>query len=161
MNVISHRGNLNGIDEKLENHPQQIQFCIDEGYDVEVDLRMKDEKPYLGHDFAEHEISVKWIDERKSHLWIHVKEFSALTWLMKNVPNSRYFCHESDRYTLVSSGHVWCHDTSNIMNNNCIIPLLTHADVENYDFKSQKDLFAVCTDFVYNCEKRWNDESKS
>lgn len=155
MKIISHRGNINGPVEETENNPNQIQLCIDLGYDVEVDLRMKNETPYLGHDQAEYEISTDWISRLKTNLWIHVKEYDALVWLMKNIPDATFFCHESDRYTLVSNGCVWSHDLSNSMTNKCIIPLLSLEQVESYNFTSQPNLYAVCTDYVTDCNRKW------
>ena len=39
MRLIAHRGNLNGPNPLVENDPQRITYCIDEGYDVEIDVR--------------------------------------------------------------------------------------------------------------------------
>jgi hypothetical protein len=39
--IISHRGNLTGSDQKLENKPEQIEKVINMGFDVEVDLRFE------------------------------------------------------------------------------------------------------------------------
>lgn len=158
MKIISHRGNINGPVEETENDPKQILFCIESGYDVEIDLRIKNGVPYLGHDHAEHEISAGWISSLKKHLWIHVKEYDALVWLMENVPDAAFFCHESDRYTLVSNGYVWSHDLSNSMTDKCIIPLLSLEQIESYDFTSQSNLYAVCTDYVIDCNRKWTRE---
>ena len=40
MKLIAHRGNTNGPNPETENCPQQIKNCIDQGYDVEIDLHM-------------------------------------------------------------------------------------------------------------------------
>jgi hypothetical protein len=50
MILISHRGNINGIESNNENNPEYIQKALDLVYNVEVDLRIKDNKLYLGHD---------------------------------------------------------------------------------------------------------------
>ena len=44
MILISHRGNINGRDEDRENHPEYIQEALDRGYDVEIDLRCKNNR---------------------------------------------------------------------------------------------------------------------
>ena len=54
MIIISHRGNLNGIDLERENNPYFIDDCISKGFDVEIDLRIKENKLFLGHDFAQY-----------------------------------------------------------------------------------------------------------
>ena len=47
---ISHRGNLTGKDESLENYPNQIEKVISRGFDCEVDLHKVGKELYLGHD---------------------------------------------------------------------------------------------------------------
>lgn len=155
MIYISHRGNLDGIKPELENAPEYIDSALEQGFDVEIDLRMLDGVPHLGHDYAQYPISLEWLWERKEQLWIHVKEFEALAWLHK-VPNThelfRFFCHEGDRYTLVSRGWIWSHDLTNPMQENCVIPLLSKESVEAYN---QTGFGAVCSDFIYDCQKKF------
>jgi len=152
MIVISHRGNLTGIDKKRENNPYYIDECIELGFDVEIDLRVKNDNLYLGHDNAEYKIYLEWLLERKNNLWVHVKEYDALIKILGYKDKIRFFCHESDRYTLLSNGLVWCHDLDNHMNKNCIIPLLSYEQVCAYE---QNDFYAVCTDYVYECKSKF------
>ena len=35
---ISHRGNINGRNSEMENHPEYIMAALREGYDVEIDV---------------------------------------------------------------------------------------------------------------------------
>ena len=54
--VIAHRANLSGPHSCLENHPGSIDHAIEEGFSVEVDLRvLEDESLWLGHDGPEYE----------------------------------------------------------------------------------------------------------
>ena len=46
MRWISHRGNLKGKTDK-ENHPDQVNYCLEHGFDVEVDVWYIDEEFYL------------------------------------------------------------------------------------------------------------------
>ena len=50
--IIAHRGNIGGSNPEVENSPEQIDKCISEGYDVEIDLRYDDltKTLWLGHD---------------------------------------------------------------------------------------------------------------
>lgn len=153
MKLISHRGNISGIEIDKENDPDQVQICIDRGYDVEIDLRMKGKMPHLGHDYPQHAIDSSWILERKDNLWIHVKEYAALVWLKENVPESRYFCHKSDDFTLVSNGKIWLHDLKNEMNDECVIPLLSINDVQNFNFSMSNLPGAICTDYVAEVQR--------
>ena len=36
--TIAHRANIGGPNSEVENKPEQIDKCIDQGYDVEIDL---------------------------------------------------------------------------------------------------------------------------
>jgi hypothetical protein len=152
MIIISHRANINGIEEQRENNPYYIDECIKLGFDVEIDLRVKNNQLYLGHDFAQYEVSLDWLLQRKDNLWVHIKEYDALTKILDYKEQIRFFCHESDKYTLLSNGFVWCHDLTNIMNKNCIIPLLSYEQVIDYN---QKSFYAVCTDYVYECKNKF------
>ena len=78
MKIISHRANIFGPNPLLENHPDQIDKCIKLGYDVEVDVRLINDSFYLGHDSPDHCVSLEWINERKSNLWIHCKNLNSL-----------------------------------------------------------------------------------
>ena len=50
MKIISHRAFCDGIDKSIENKPSEIESRISEGFDVEVDLWVKNSKLWLGHD---------------------------------------------------------------------------------------------------------------
>ena len=152
MIIISHRGNLNGIDPERENNPIFIDDCISKGFDVEIDLRILNNKLFLGHDKPQYEVEIDWLLKRKNNLWIHVKEYEALNKIMPYIQNLQFFCHENDKFTLVSNGYIWSHDLQNKMNNRCIIPLLSKEQIESY---KQRDFYAVCTDYVYECLKRF------
>lgn len=149
---ISHRGNITGVRPELENSPAYIDRCLAMGFDCEIDLRMKNNIPHLGHDTPDYPTSADWICNRKHNLWIHVKEYSALVWLLQNVSDSNYFCHESDKYTLVSNGKIWSHDLTNKMTSDCIVPLLSLESVLSYN---QDGFYAVCSDYVEETKKKW------
>lgn len=154
MKIISHRGNLEGLNPAIENHPVQIQKCIDLGYDVEIDLRMKDGVPHLGHDEAQYCVTQDWVEKRKDFLWIHAKEHDALVWLINHVPESKYFCHQSDDFTVVNKGFIWLHNLDNSMNEKCIIPLLGMNDILNFlEKKNASKPGFICTDFVLSLKK--------
>ena len=80
MRIISHRGNISGPGQR-ENHPEQIDLCIESGYECEVDLWLKDDTLLLGHDFGEYPINLKWLRDRENSLWVHCKNGDALTYL--------------------------------------------------------------------------------
>lgn len=148
MNIISHRGNLKGPDCSIENKPEQIDLCISMGFEVEIDLRLKDKKPFLGHDSPQYEVTSEWIENRKDNLLIHVKDFDGLVWLRENNPKSRYFCHHNDDYTLISNGDVWIHNLEIGLNNDCVIPLIDENSLKEFNF-SKNEVKGICTDHVF------------
>lgn len=107
MKIIAHRGNLNGPNIELENHPDYIKNAIDKGFDVEIDIWLKDKKLYLGHDKPHYNISLSWLKTYKNLLWVHLKNIDALK-IFKNTTYN-YFWHENDKFTLTSKKIPWCY----------------------------------------------------
>ena len=94
MILISHRGNIDGIEGK-ENHPDYIDRAIEAGFDVEVDVRSNRNPGFqLGHDEGEHRVDTSWLLGRKDKLWIHAKDFNTLELLLKL--DMRVFYHEKE-----------------------------------------------------------------
>lgn len=153
MRFIAHRGNIDGIIEVRENSPDYIDEAIEKGYDVEIDLRTKEGKLFLGHDDPQYPVTIEWLRDRRNHLWIHAKDYESLRFL--STTNLQYFYHTSEAYTLTSNGYIWSHDFSNKMTNMCIVPLLSKEEVTAYN---QKDFFAVCSDFILDCERKFRVE---
>lgn len=151
MKIISHRGNYDRIRPDRENKPSYIDTTLSMGYDVETDIRFIDGKFYLGHDNSETIVNEKWILDRKDGLWFHCKDlYSAQRFRDMNC-GIKYFCHSSDSFVLVSTGHLWVHDLNLQLDENCIIPLLDVESIEN--FYTDK-VFAICTDFVNECKSK-------
>ena len=75
MKVISHRGNLNGA-STLENNPNQISKVLRLGFDCEIDLWIKENKYFLGHDTPTFEIDKSFL--KQPGLWIHCKNLESL-----------------------------------------------------------------------------------
>jgi len=105
MILIAHRGNLNGAAVERENHPDQIDLCIRSGFEVELDLREKSGALFLGHDLAQYETSLDWLESRKSKIWVHCKDVGALEAVLGSDLN--YFWHDRDDHTITSKGHIW------------------------------------------------------
>ena len=80
MKLIAHKGNVEGPDPSKENTPEQIDWCIENGYDVEVDIRYNPEtdKFYLGHDRPDSVVNWWWLAGRQANLWIHCKDLTTL-----------------------------------------------------------------------------------
>lgn len=138
MIKISHRGNLNGRNPLLENTPEYIDEAIKQGFDVEIDLWIKENKGYLGHDQADTKIKILWLYERLDKLWIHCKNLEALSTFDSGI-FANYFYHQNDRYTLTSKGYIWTFPNTDY-NKNCIVVNNTKNKIEN--------CLGVCSDYI-------------
>ena len=102
MKLISHRGNIDGK-TLLENQPSYIDDAIELGYDVEVDIWYIGDRVYLGHDLAQYQIDIHWLENRKSKLWIHCKNLNSLSVFSMYEAPFKYFWHQNDEYALTSN----------------------------------------------------------
>jgi len=105
MKLIAHRGNLYGPNPKRENTIDYVEEAIQEGYDVEIDLRLHKGGLYLGHDKPEQEAPFDWLLRFRDFLWCHAKDIPALRMLMDLQMNA--FMHDSDDATITSEGYIW------------------------------------------------------
>ena len=143
MKLISHRGNINGRMESMENEPTYIDLAISKGYEVEVDVWYKDNILWLGHDKPDYGVDFKWFRDRISNLWIHCKNIEAMTFFNANFEMFpfNYFWHENDTVTLTSLNYIWAFPNKQpIKNSIAVMPELFNDDVSS--------AIGVCSDFV-------------
>jgi hypothetical protein len=142
MRLISHRGNLNGKKIDLENTPKYIQQALDQNIDVEIDVWVKDSCIFLGHDKPLYEITLSWILERKTKLWLHCKNIEALCYLKTlTTEEINFFWHENDTVTLTSKGYLWAFPGKQPINESvAVLPELYNDCVDT--------CFGVCTDWI-------------
>lgn len=107
--LISHRGNINGKNPELENSPDYIVSAVELGYDVEIDVRVKDDVIYLGHDDSEYEVSFGWLENLSERLWVHCKNIEAVEFFTMTPNNLNYFWHQDDKVTLTSKRYIWAY----------------------------------------------------
>ncbi len=145
MIKISHRGNIAGIQRKLENHPDYILRAIREGYHVEIDVRWEKERGLcLGHDEAQYPVELDWLCKYKEWLWIHTKDVMSATLLLET--RLRLFFHEKERHTLIYNAEsIWTHDIHEA-NSQSIIPLLSYGQaIRAPEFSHVK---GICSDYI-------------
>lgn len=150
MKIISHRGNLSGIEPEFENNPKRIDECIKNHFDVEIDLRYENEKLYLGHDYNQYEITYLWLRDRSQFLWIHCKNHLALEY-MRDTEDLvfNYFWHQKDDYTITSQGILWAYPGQEPRGEKCVmvLPELFFDNIEHVK------CYGVCTDYALNYKK--------
>ena len=143
MKLIAHKGNVNGPNPSTENTPQQIEWCIENGYDVEIDVRYSPEKDkfYLGHDDLQHEINWWWLAGKQKNLWIHCKDLFTLHEFTARTSGYNYFWHQRDDYTLTSKGQIWASPAQDY-NKDTVRVIEDPEEVKEYD------CYAICSDYV-------------
>ena len=146
MKFISHRGNLSGP-SALENSPQQVDKCLDLGFECELDIRLIDNDFYLGHDSPEFKVDFNWLYNRSNKLWLHCKDLDSLNFFVNKFDSEfNFFWHDKDSYTLTNKGYIWAYPGVKI-SKNCIAVLpekwiTGHPDLGKYD------CIGICSDFV-------------
>ncbi len=137
MIYISHRGNINGKNLKLENNPEYIQEALLKNYDVEVDVWYFNNFFYLGHDEPIYKINVDFLINNK--LWCHAKNIDSVLEMSKH--DIHYFWHENDKITLTSKNYIWAYPSSIFPKNSiAVLPELHNSDISN--------CIGVCSDYI-------------
>ena len=147
MILISHRGNTNGSLPKHENHPDYIKNALNQGFDVEVDLWVKDTKFHLGHDYPQYQIEFTFL--LLKGLWIHCKNYYALQSLIPT--NLNYFYHTDQDYVLTSKNYIWAYPSKpGGKYTICVMPENNNSPTSGFD--------GICSDYI---SKYKNDSTNS
>jgi hypothetical protein len=142
--IISHRGNTNGINCDLENHPDQIDLLTSQSINVEIDVWVKSDQIFLGHDEPKYKVNESWLSDKIEYLWIHCKSFEAVNFFYKSKLNFNYFFHQNDELTLTSHGFIWVYP-GKTYNENAIIVCKNINDLECLD---KKKPLGICSDYI-------------
>ena len=140
--IISHRGNLNGSVPNLENSPDQIISAIQNKLDVEIDVWVVNSEIFLGHDYPQYKIKLRFLKKYKKFLWLHCKNLEALNFFKKQKQNFKYFWHQSDDFTITSNGYFWTYPKKPTSKNSIIVDL-SLDQLSKY----KNTVFGVCTDY--------------
>lgn len=144
VRLIAHRGNYKGKNNKNENFPDYITEAINKGYDVECDVRSINDKIFLGHDDLLNSVDLSFFFEHSNKLWIHCKNFEALSFFTKYSNNQlNFFWQEDDLHSLTSKGYIWSHSKCNNFSNN--IACLVDESLAHKLYKKNL-IFGLCMD---------------
>ena len=139
MILISHRGNISGPNEAMENNPDYIISALKAGFEVEIDFWCVKKKFYLGHDYPQFLVNENFLKKKK--LWFHAKNLEGLVYLNKT--NYNYFWHEHDSFAVTSKGYIWTYPGKELSKYAiCVLP-------ERFKWKKRQCL-GVCSDFIEN-----------
>jgi hypothetical protein len=147
MKLIAHRGLINGPDEIIENHPDQIVSAIDQGFDCEIDLWFdEDSRFYLGHDSPQYPIDKDFVIEHKKHLWIHAKNLKALYWLSTTNNFFNYFWHQNDDCVITSKGYIWSYPEKPLTDRS--VRLMPEWADPEFETVLKNHCYGICSDYV-------------
>ena len=138
MIKISHRGNISGPNEEIENKPEYIKEALKGGYDVEIDVWSKDREFYLGHDKPQYKIQRSFL--QNSRLWCHAKNVESF---YRMIDDNKIHCffHNKDEVALTSKGYFWSSSENEMTSKTiCVMPS-TYKDLP-------KDIAGVCSDYI-------------
>lgn len=156
MKPISHRGNLDGRIIYNENTISYVNQAMEEGYDVEIDVRFKDNALWLGHDEPDEKIALDWLLSNADKLWIHCKDLESMMFISRSpmLHNQlNYFGHSQDPFVLTSRGYLFCLPSDDL-DSNCVLVMPEHF---NFKPKPSNNAYAVLTDYPANYKdyKQW------
>ena len=150
MILISHRGNITGPNQSLENSPYYIDKAIVAGFDVEIDVWVVEDQIMLGHDFPQFKVDLEWLKMRVENLWLHCKNIESVIYFSKYdtifgsaIPSFNFFWHETDKITLTSKGAIWAYPGNQpISGSIAVMPELNDDDLS--------DCLGICSDYILN-----------
>jgi hypothetical protein len=143
MIYISHRGNLTGPDPLNENRPEYIEKAWSQGYDVEIDVWLKNGTFMLGHDEPQYPVDWKFLTNPA--LWCHAKNIEALSTMLNC--GAHCFWHEKDKVTLTNRGFMWTYPGNKITRMSvCVMP--ESCGYEYFAKQPWLKSYGVCSDFV-------------
>ena len=137
MILISHRGNVKGPIDHLENTEVYIQKAK-ESYYVEIDVWKIKDNWMLGHDKPENPTSEDFISQK--HLLLHAKNLEAFKAMLEL--GLHCFWHQDDSYALTSRGLIVSYPGfaagKEVI---CMRPELLSMD-------TIADSYAICSDYI-------------
>jgi hypothetical protein len=156
--IISHRGNVEGIDLERENHLDAIIECIEKyKFDVEIDVHVNNGIIEIGHDLpcifdlTESEFE-KTFTKHSDSLWIHCKNIESISFFAKYKNKYNYFGHSNDDFVLTSRGDIFTkpgvvHDSAIV-----VMPELISENIDSKYFFSR----GILTDYPISYEAYYN-----
>lgn len=146
MKLISHRGNIDGKFESLENEPTYIDNAIKEGFEVEIDVWCENGVLFLGHDNPQYMVNFNWFHDRVNKIWIHCKNIEAVEFFSAQEYAYNYFWHQNDTLTLTSLNYIWASPNKQpISNSIAVMPEINNDDISK--------CIGICSDYIKNYKK--------
>ena len=149
MRLIAHRALKNGPNRELENHPSEISSCLEQGFEVEVDVWYQNLQWWLGHDEPTYLTSIEFLNH--PGLWLHAKNFEAADRLVELTHQGwefNFFSHDRDPRALTSHGLWWTQPGLEFGPRSIVVMPEWHVDVEHIESVLSWNCAGVCSDYV-------------
>jgi len=140
MFLISHRGNINGIEKNKENNPFFLDKLLKVGYSIEIDVWLIKNKLFLGHDGPQYQIELDYL--KNPNFWCHSKNLEALSLMLNE--GIHCFWHQEDDYTLTSKGYIWTYPNKPVCKNSVIVC----KNLKETQYYANLDIAGICSDFI-------------
>lgn len=137
---IAHRGNTTGPNEEMENKPEYLSKALELGYDIEVDVWLKNGTFYLGHDAPIHRIDRQFLRDKR--IWTHCKNATAFIELSK-YPDINCFMQDRDEMALTSRGYLWANSYCTVLDDRTVI-----VDLDGKRDANKTTLYGICSDYM-------------
>ena len=139
--LISHRGNINGKNPQQENNPDYIDKTLKQGFNVEIDVWLKNGNYYLGHNEPAYFVDINWFKAKP--LWCHAKNVEALPKLIND--GLHCFWHQTDDVTLTNHYYLWTYPGKKLVDPGRSIAVLP----ERANWNLEQEKFAgICSDYI-------------
>jgi hypothetical protein len=147
MKLIAHRGNINGPDFDNENRPEAILYALSLGYECEIDIWVKNNELFLGHDIPMYPTTKEFLNNIRNSLWIHAKNNEAVLWLMEQGNQFNWFWHQNDNHTLTSWGFLWSYPGCQLKGYKCVYVMPEYDKTESGKSENLYSYEYICTDY--------------
>ncbi len=145
MKIISHRGNLDGPNTNEENTIEKIKYCLSLGYDVEIDIRLINDRLYLGHDGPVCEVNLDFLLQNSDKLWCHAKNLLALDYML-DFEQINCFWNNEDKHTLTSKNYIWSWNTYRT----CYKTVMVCKSLEDMSYFLSQPIYGICSDWCHH-----------
>lgn len=136
--IILHKGNFNGSNPLIENHPSHIKDMLRRGFKCEIDVWFVDGFFYLGHDAPVYGVEECFLEN--DDLFCHAKNLPAL-YRMLNNSNIHCFFHQNDTCAITSQGMIWQSHYDNLTDRTIVVDT---TDTPNYN----ANCYGLCVDYA-------------
>jgi hypothetical protein len=147
MKIIAHRANLNGPSNN-ENSLSSIDAALSLNFDIEIDIRLKNNEIFLGHDVPQYKIDKDFLMNIKDNSWFHCKDFDSFKMFLldKELKKTNFFFHTNEDYALTSRKYVWTYPGRYIFSNSILVLPEIFSDELLEQIILEKP-YGICTDY--------------